>query len=153
MHLLAHANRYKSFFHNTTNLLVISSSFSTFLFNFAYTTYYSTLRHILPIKKQQIKTGKTMLNSLKSTLLLFCIGGLFSLPAYPQGTVEDYNRAYSLREKYNPRHVLYSNVVPHWVEKKILMFSGTSVTQPEARNTSRLTPNNPNAPPCSTRKN
>ena len=81
--------RYKSFFHNTTNLLAISSSFSTFLFNFAYTTYYSTLRHILPIKKQQIKTGKTMLNSLKSTLLLFCIGGLFSLPAYPQGTVED----------------------------------------------------------------
>ena len=57
-----------------------------------------------------------MLNSLKSTLFLFCIGGLFSLPAYPQGTVEDYNRAYSLREKYNPRHVLYSNVVPHWVE-------------------------------------
>ena len=57
-----------------------------------------------------------MLNSLKSTLFLFCIGGLFSLPAYPQGTVEDYNRAYSLREKYNPGLVLYSNVVPHWVE-------------------------------------
>ena len=38
------------------------------------------------------------------------------MPAYPQGTVEDYNRAYSLREKYNPKHVLYSNVVPHWVK-------------------------------------
>ncbi len=36
-----------------------------------------------------------------------------SVPAYPQGTVEDYNRAYNLREKYSAKHVLYSNVVPH----------------------------------------
>lgn len=33
-----------------------------------------------------------------------------------QGTVDDYNRAYELREKYNASHVFYSNVSPRWVE-------------------------------------
>lgn len=57
-----------------------------------------------------------MFGSLKNILVPLCLGGLLSVPAYPQGTVEDYNRAYSLREKYSAKHVLYSNVVPHWVE-------------------------------------
>ena len=57
-----------------------------------------------------------MFGSLKNILVPLCLGGLLSVPAYPQGTVEDYNRAYNLREKYSAKHVLYSNVVPHWVE-------------------------------------
>ncbi|MCL1614347.1 S9 family peptidase [Phocaeicola plebeius] len=36
---------------------------------------------------------------------------------WAQGTVEDYNRAYELREKYNAKHVLYAGVVPHWVDQ------------------------------------
>ena len=36
---------------------------------------------------------------------------------WAQGTVEDYNRAYALREKYNAKHVLYAGVVPHWVDQ------------------------------------
>lgn len=36
---------------------------------------------------------------------------------WAQGTVEDYNCAYALREKYNAKHVLYAGVVPHWVDQ------------------------------------
>lgn len=36
--------------------------------------------------------------------------------ALAQGTVEDYNRAYELREKYNSKHVFYSNVNPQWID-------------------------------------
>lgn len=36
--------------------------------------------------------------------------------ALAQGTVEDYNRAYELREKYNLKHVFYSNVNPQWID-------------------------------------
>lgn len=36
--------------------------------------------------------------------------------ALAQGTVEDYNRAYKLREKYNSKHVFYSNVNPQWID-------------------------------------
>lgn len=43
------------------------------------------------------------------TLLSIAINVLFS-----QGTIEDYNRAYSLREKYCDK-VFCSGVVPHWI--------------------------------------
>lgn len=36
--------------------------------------------------------------------------------AIAQGTVDDYNRAYSLRDKFNSNKVFYSNVSPEWIE-------------------------------------
>lgn len=36
--------------------------------------------------------------------------------AVAQGTVEDYRRAYSLREKFSANKVFYSNVNPQWIE-------------------------------------
>ena len=36
--------------------------------------------------------------------------------AIAQGTVEDYNRAYSLRDKFSSNKVFYSNVSPEWIE-------------------------------------
>lgn len=40
---------------------------------------------------------------------------LSSGPAFAQGTLEDYNRAYSLRQKFSGYQVYHSNVNPHWV--------------------------------------
>ncbi len=42
---------------------------------------------------------------------------IFSVDVLAQGTVEDYNRAYGLREKYSAKHVLNGNVRPHWVSE------------------------------------
>lgn len=36
--------------------------------------------------------------------------------AIAQGTAEDYNRAYSLRERFSSNNVFYSNVNPEWIE-------------------------------------
>ena len=36
--------------------------------------------------------------------------------ALAQGTVDDYNRAYELRQKYNASQVFYSNVSPRWID-------------------------------------
>ena len=36
--------------------------------------------------------------------------------AIAQGTVDDYNRAYALREKFSANKVFYSNVTPQWIE-------------------------------------
>lgn len=54
-------------------------------------------------------------NLFKSGVLLFALGSMSCISLWAQGTVEDYNRAYALREKYNAKHVLYAGVVPHWV--------------------------------------
>lgn len=43
-------------------------------------------------------------------LLLLSSGSLFA-----QGTLEDYNRAYSLRQKFSGYQVYHSDVNPHWV--------------------------------------
>lgn len=40
---------------------------------------------------------------------------LSSGSAFAQGTVDDYNRAYELRDKFNSRNVYYSNVNPVWI--------------------------------------
>ena len=40
---------------------------------------------------------------------------LSSGPAFAQGTLEDYNRAYSLRQKFSGYQVYNSDVNPHWV--------------------------------------
>ena len=40
---------------------------------------------------------------------------LSSGPAFAQGTLEDYNRAYSLRQKVSGYQVYHSDVNPHWV--------------------------------------
>lgn len=53
----------------------------------------------------------------KSGVLLFALGSMSCISLWAQGTVEDYNRAYELREKYNAKHVLYAGVVPHWVDQ------------------------------------
>ena len=58
-----------------------------------------------------------MSNYLKSSFLLLGLACSFSAEVLAQGTVEDYNRAYSLRQKYSARKVLYSDVVPHWINK------------------------------------
>lgn len=55
-------------------------------------------------------------NFWKSGLLSIMLGGVSCLPMWAQGTVDDYNRAYALREKYSMNQVLYAGVVPHWVE-------------------------------------
>lgn len=56
-------------------------------------------------------------NLFKSGVLLFALGSMPCISLWAQGTVEDYNRAYALREKYNAKHVLYAGVVPHWVDQ------------------------------------
>lgn len=58
-----------------------------------------------------------MNNYLKSSFLLLGLACSFSAEVLAQGTVDDYNRAYSLRQKYSARNVLYSDVVPHWINK------------------------------------
>lgn len=40
---------------------------------------------------------------------------LSSGPLFAQGTLEDYNRAYSLRQKFSGYQVYHSDVNPHWV--------------------------------------
>lgn len=76
-----------------------------------------------------------MNNYLKSSFLLLGLACSFSAEVLAQGTVEDYNRAYSLRQKYSARNVLYSDVVPHWINKSDA--SGISVIQKKARNMPR----------------
>ena len=56
-------------------------------------------------------------NLFKSGVLLFALGSMSCISLWAQGTVEEYNRAYALREKYNAKHVLYAGVVPHWVDQ------------------------------------
>lgn len=56
-------------------------------------------------------------NMFKSGVLLFALGSMSCISLWAQGTVEDYNCAYALREKYNAKHVLYAGVVPHWVDQ------------------------------------
>lgn len=56
-------------------------------------------------------------NLFKSGVLLFALGSMSCISLWAQGTVEDYNRAYALREKYNAKHVLYAGVVQHWVDQ------------------------------------
>lgn len=41
---------------------------------------------------------------------------LYGGMAIAQGTVDDYNRAYSLRDKFSSNKVFYSNVNPEWIE-------------------------------------
>ena len=57
-----------------------------------------------------------MIRYFRPALLLSAMLACTALPSSAQGTVEDYNRAYSLREKYSQSHVLYADVEPHWIE-------------------------------------
>lgn len=45
-------------------------------------------------------------------LAMLLSGGM----AFAQGSVEDYNRAYELREKFGAKHVYYANVAPQWID-------------------------------------
>ena len=47
--------------------------------------------------------------------LILVFAGLSALTAMPQGTVDDYNRAYSLRDSYSSRHVYNGSVRPSWI--------------------------------------
>lgn len=49
----------------------------------------------------------------KWQLMLLCL--LTSSMALAQGTVEDYNRAYAMKEKYSASKIFYSNVQPQWI--------------------------------------
>ena len=48
-------------------------------------------------------------------MLLLVQSLILSVDVLAQGSIEDYNRAYSLREKYSAKHVLNGNLIPHWV--------------------------------------
>ncbi|MDD4515577.1 S9 family peptidase [Massilibacteroides sp.] len=54
-----------------------------------------------------------MKRSKLSLFLVMLFGGIM---AFAQGTVDDYNRAYSLRTKYGADKVFYSNVAPQWID-------------------------------------
>lgn len=60
--------------------------------------------------------NRIMIKYFRPALLLSAMLACTALPSSAQGTVEDYNRAYSLREKYSQSHVLYADVEPHWIE-------------------------------------
>jgi len=53
---------------------------------------------------------------MKKTLLISLSIWIISLTLSAQGTVEDYNRAFSLQDKLKDK-VFYSNVTPQWIEK------------------------------------
>lgn len=55
--------------------------------------------------------------------------------AFAQGTVDDYNRAYALREKFSANKVFYSSVTPQWIEGHI--SSGMYAIRPKAVSTYR----------------
>ena len=50
-------------------------------------------------------------------IILFGTALLIGSAGWAQGTLSDYNRAYELREKYNAKHVFYSNVTPQWIDE------------------------------------
>ena len=54
---------------------------------------------------------------------------LISGAAWAQGTLEDYNRAYGLREKYSPKSVYYSNVTSKEIDPMQLPIRGCRVSQ------------------------
>ncbi|MDE6424257.1 MAG: hypothetical protein K2K95_12685, partial [Muribaculaceae bacterium] len=52
--------------------------------------------------------------------LKYILGGalmvsMTGISASAQGTVDDYNRAYSLRDRFGSANVYYSNVNPEWI--------------------------------------
>ncbi len=53
------------------------------------------------------------LNKLGLLMIAMLLNGGMAIA---QGTVEDYNRAYSLRDKFSANKVFYSNVNPEWIE-------------------------------------
>lgn len=83
--------------------------------------------------------------------LLSGIALLLSGYAFGQGTVEDYNRAYAVRNTFSAKQVYYSQVVPTWTERGMLF--GTFGIRPTAQNMSRWMPRNSNARHCSTKRN
>jgi len=53
--------------------------------------------------------------------------------AFAQGTVDDYNRAYALREKFSANKVFYSNVTPQWIEGTHQFWYVTHTPRPYLR--------------------
>ncbi len=53
------------------------------------------------------------LNKLGLLMIAMLLNGGMAIA---QGTVDDYNRAYSLRDKFSANKVFYSNVNPEWIE-------------------------------------
>lgn len=51
-----------------------------------------------------------------STLGFIAVLGFTGIQAGAQGTVEDYRRAYALKEKFGNHQVFYSDVRPQWIE-------------------------------------
>ena len=52
---------------------------------------------------------------MKKTFIAMTACLLCTTVARTQGTAEDYNRAYSLRTKYNAARVTHSDVQPQWI--------------------------------------
>ena len=53
---------------------------------------------------------------MKNLFLLAFGVSFITCPIFAQGTLEDYNRAYALAEKYNRGYVPNANINPHWIE-------------------------------------
>lgn len=58
-----------------------------------------------------VMANSCFMRFLISSSLLFLLTG----KVYPQGTIEDYKRAYSVKETYSAKQVLYSDVTPVWI--------------------------------------
>ncbi|MFA7116551.1 MAG: DPP IV N-terminal domain-containing protein [Bacteroidales bacterium] len=56
-------------------------------------------------------------NKLVLLIVMFFTGYM----AYAQGTVDDYNRAYSMQDKYS-NQVFYSNITPHWINSSHIFW-------------------------------
>lgn len=52
---------------------------------------------------------------LKTLLTSALMVSMTGICAFAQGTLDDYKRAYELRDKFNARNVYYSNVTPRWI--------------------------------------
>lgn len=58
-----------------------------------------------------VMANSCFMRFLISSSLLFLLTG----KVYPQGTIEDYKRAYSVKETYSAKQVLYRDVTPVWI--------------------------------------
>ncbi|MCR5140665.1 MAG: S9 family peptidase, partial [Bacteroidaceae bacterium] len=54
---------------------------------------------------------------MKKLLPLLLAGLTLSLSVSAQGTLDDYNRAYSMRSRYGADKVINASIEPHWMGK------------------------------------
>ena len=57
-----------------------------------------------------------------SKFILLITASFTIFPLFSQGTLEDYNRAYSLAKKYNYGRIENANIDPHWIENSDMLW-------------------------------